>query len=642
MPLITRQQKGSKLTIQEMDGNLLWVNNLTEVTYAQLTNLYGNQGLTPGQYYLITDYKTCYDRPDYDQYRNPIAVSNDSYVQGDVTPLMVLATANDRLAINAYQPSYPFDTIKYDINYSTTESGNPAFGRITERVDEWGNRADYDHRTITFKRYRFYTYYRYNPIAGTVQLQSDGTVLGSGTTFTSLTPGDVIAIRNSSETFYQIESIADDTTMTVVGNVITETGGGGFSFFIANAQGYDSYYQNNIGDPSIFELYNTFEAVNSDGCLGTYIGDHSSYFINEGLGDFLLANNVLKDGRYENNIIGDSSYNNTFNDDCTSNRIGYAFRNNITDDDFDRNIIGDFFENNLIISNFTSNKIGNGFGDNTILCFSFDDSSIGNNFYQNWIDYDFDFLSNQIGNDFNNNVIFDDFYENTIQNQVFNNNFSYEFYRNIIGNRFTDNQIYSLFSYNEIGSDFSSNEISNQNNIGFYTIRYNKIGDTFQGNTIIGNFTDNNIGSNMATNTLENEFAYNQIGSYFSGNTTGIYFGYNKIGSYFQDNIIGDGFGYGGGTGRGNNIGSYFQTNTVGEYFYDNIICDQFVSNIIANDFRYNQILYSITSTDFSSATHVYADYNCRIIKGSDLNNYLEYINASSPPATITLVSITS
>lgn len=50
MPLITRQEKGSLLTIQEMDGNLLWVNNLTEVTYQQLRNLSQNQLLVPGQH----------------------------------------------------------------------------------------------------------------------------------------------------------------------------------------------------------------------------------------------------------------------------------------------------------------------------------------------------------------------------------------------------------------------------------------------------------------------------------------------------------------------------------------------------------------------------------------------------------------
>jgi hypothetical protein len=569
MPLITRQGKGSKLTIQEMDGNLLWMNNLTEVTYAQLVNLIEKEQLVPGQHYLITDFRTCYDRPDYDQYRSPIAVSNDSYTQGNKTePIIVLATKNNVLAIDAYQPAYPNDNIKYDINYTVTESGNPAFGRIIERVDEYGNRADYDHRIITFKRYLLRTYNRLNPLDGTVDLKNDGTVLGVGTLFTNLNPGQVIAIRNSSETFYQIVSIDDDTTMTVTGEFTTPTGAG-FQIFSTNDYSYDSYYPNNVDGQLDFQLYNTFEAAYDDGCINTYIGDHTKYFINEGLGDFLLANNVLKDGRYENNTIGDSSYNNTFNDDCTANKIGYAFRNNITDDDFDSNVIGTFFENNIITANFNDNNIGNNFENNVIINSSLYRNQIGNDFRDNWLDGDWglEFYQNQIGNYFNNNVIYKDFYNNVILND-YNNNQTDFFYDNIIGNYFKGNLAVGYFYKNHIGHDFVSNIT----------------GTEFRDNVIGNNFFDNNIGEN---------------------------------------------FGYGGSEPRGNKIGNDFQTNTIGEYFYDNVICDNFQSNTIVDDFQFNQILYPVISKDFTSSTYVYGNYNCTIIRGSDGNDYIQYFDGT-------------
>ena len=607
MALITRQAKGSKLTIAEMDGNLLWVNNLTEVTYSELQTLISESSLNPGQHYLITDYRTCYDRPDYNIYKSPIAVSNDSYVEESIDPIIVLAISADVLAVNAYQPSYPNDEIKYDVSYTLTESGNPAYGRITERIDEWGNRTDYDHRTINFKRYRLRTYNRYNPLAGTVELLVDGTVTGSATNFTALSPGQAIAIRFSNETFYEIVSVTDDFTMTVTGSAISPSAPG-YQIFDANSHSYDSYYANNIDGQEDFSLYNTFEAsyaFEGDGCINTHIGDHVKYFINEGNADFLLANNVLKDGGYENNTIGDSSYNNTFNDDCTSNRIGYAFRNNITDDDFDSNVIGDFFENNIITANFQYNQIGRNFEDNVILCDSFYRNRIGNDFRDNWLDGDwgFDFQNNNIGNQFNNNVIYKSFYKNFILNGYNDNENWDEFRGNEIGNAFNNNNIYCQFYENDTLDYFESNTLGDSGSIGSYTFSKNRINTNYYNNNILGTFS------------------------------------YNEIGSYFENNTIGDGFGYGYSTSQGNKIGNYFYGNTIGEYFYNNVVADGFYSNTITDYFQLNDVKYSLYSTDFTSATHVYGNYNCTLFLRSDNSSRLSYVDNSD---VINYVGITS
>jgi hypothetical protein len=134
----------------------------TPITYSELTNLISTSGLELGGNYLITDFRTCYDRPDYDETKNPILVSSSSYVEGPIEPIIVFATSNNTLAIDGYQPTYPNDKIKYDVTYSTTESGGAAFGRITERVDNYNNRTDYDHRTIKFKRIWYSTKQRQN------------------------------------------------------------------------------------------------------------------------------------------------------------------------------------------------------------------------------------------------------------------------------------------------------------------------------------------------------------------------------------------------------------------------------------------------------------------------------------------------
>lgn len=609
--------------------------SLSEITYDQVLALISNEQLVSGQYYLISDYKTCYDRPNYDQFKNPIAVSIDSYIEGNISPIIVLAISNNRLAADAYQPAYPNDNIKYDINYSITESGNPAFGRITERIDQYGNRADYDHRDIQFIRYTLYNYNKLNPLQGTVELQGDGTVLGVGTLFTNLVPGNIIAILSSNETFYEVISVLDDTTMTVRGNSITATGTGGYSFYTAYSSTYDSYYPNNIEDPlEAFNLYNTFDASSEyggDGCINTYIGDHAKYFINEGIGDFLLANNVLKDGRYENNTIGDSSYNNTFNDDCTANQIGYGFRNNITDDDFDENVIGTFFENNIITANFYDNHIGNSFNNNFILCDSFYRNQIENDFRNNWLDGDFgfDFQNNQIANQFNNNQVYKEFFKNVILNGYNNNQNWSECYGNKIGNGFNNNEIYNQFYDNHILDYFNNNTIGSSEFIGTYNFYNNIIGNYFKGNLTLGNFFKNHIGHDFVSNNTDTEFRDNVINNNFFDNNIGRNFGYNVIGSNFLNTTVGDDFGYGGEEPRGNKIGNDFQNNIIGENFYDNVICDNFQNNTIVDNFQFNNFSYHNSLTDYTFATHVYGNYNCTMLRGSDGNYYLQYFDGT-------------
>lgn len=585
-----------------------------EDTYDNILNKVNSGELIPSTYYIIKDYQTCYNQPDYDKYQNPIAVSNASYVTTSIDPIIVFATSASTLAPDAYQPSYPNDKIKYDIFYSTTESGDPAFGRITERIDEFGNRADYDHRTIEFKRYMLYTYSKALSLPGTVELQSNGTVLGTLTTFNSLFPGQIIAIKNSNETFYQIVTITDDFTMTVTGESITATGVGGYNLFSTNSHSDDSYYPNNVDGQGSFGLYYTFQAsatFGGDGCINTYIGDHSKYYLNEGTGDFLLANNVLKDGGYQNNTIGDSSYNNTFNDDCTANQIGYGFRNNITDDDFDRNVIGTFFENNIITANFYDNHIGNNFNNNFIICDSFWRNQIGNNFSNNWLDSDwgFDFQNNQIGNQFNSNEIYKEFIKNVILNGYNQNQIWNQFSGNKIGNGFNDNNIYTNF-YDNVILDYFNN---------------NTLGDTTL--VVTYNFEDNNIGNNFANNIII-ECYNNTIKNNFYSNIIGNNFANNRIESNFQNNVITNNFGFET-ISRGNIIGDSFKDNMIGDFFCDNVISNNFQSNVIGNNFQFNNFSYHNFGTDFSFATYVYGNYNCTMLKGSDNNFHLQYFDGT-------------
>jgi hypothetical protein len=609
--------------------NINVTSNVIETTYLDLVNAIKSNTIKQGTFYLIIDFKTCYDIPDYDQFRNPISVSIDSYAEGPVEPILVLATSTNTLAIDAYQPTYPNDKIKYDVSWNETESGKPAFGRITERIDEWNNRTDYDHRNIEFKRYQVNYYSKKNPEPGTIRLLENGEINGNDTSFRSLEVGQVIAIPNSDEVFYKISNIDSNTSMTVTGISITPFGGGGNQFYVAERASYDSYYKSNAHATDDFRLYTTFgDALDDDGATDNYIGNNSIAYLDDEIGDFLLANNVFKSGAYRNNKFGGSCYNNTFNDDCTNNTIGNRFYNNVTDDDFDDNVIGNFFRDNLITADFQNNRIGDNFGFNTITNDDFENNIIGNDFSENWLDSDYEFS----------------FTNNRIANYCYGNTFYREFYRNHIGDEFHNNEIYQEFNNNIIGNFFEENQIGDSEDIRSGYFENNHIGRNFKGNSTRGGFGDNQIGNYFVANNIDNYFVTNIIGNGFFLNDISYNFAYNRIGHGFSQNDIDNDFGFGGGIPRGNFIGNNFDNNEIGEYFYDNTIRDYFYNNNIGDGFINNQVSYdfnnniigdefqnndikviAVGSIDFSASTHVYGDYNCTIFKRPDGELRLSY-----------------
>ena len=88
-----------------------------EVTYDELYSLYTGGTLQPGGYYLITDFQTCYDQPDFDFNGNSIT-SSTTYHVATIDPILALATSGNTLSPYAYQPSYPNDKIQYDITWN--------------------------------------------------------------------------------------------------------------------------------------------------------------------------------------------------------------------------------------------------------------------------------------------------------------------------------------------------------------------------------------------------------------------------------------------------------------------------------------------------------------------------------------------
>jgi hypothetical protein len=647
MSLVLRNEIGRRLSIVEMDGNFTYLQQLalsgttslyySQVTYSELISTIDSGSLNPGSYYSITDFKTCYDQPDYDIYGSPITEGN--YKVGNTHSVLVFATSENTISTDAWQPDFPKDRIKYDYSWTQSErTGGTAYGRISERIDEWNNRTDYDHRDILFKRYDTFSYQVNTPQVGTISVAS-GVVTGVDTVFTDFSVGDIIAIPNFDELFFKINSISGATAMSLTGSIWNVTGND-IKYYSTNTMDRCSYKKNNVDNIS-YEISTFGDAIENSGAFNNYIGDNAnSYYFGE-IGNFLLSNNVFLQGSYYNNKFGNNCYNNTFDDDCTNNTIGNFFRDNITNSDFDDNNIGNYFENNLITSSFRRNvvgenfnnnyitvnsfyrnRIGEQFEDNNILGYEFQNNIIGNAFNSNQIDSNGDgFLKNIIGVGFNNNIInaeFDSntfgnggnnnnfygsiyenkigdyfeynnlgyvsstiqFYENHIGNNFDNNNIYMDFYKNQIFNSFNNNSLYNNFYGNEVGYQFEYNTIGISTGIGDADFYQNKIGNLVKGNFFIGQNYSNEYGENFTANQLSDNTYANKFGYECVVNSLTASFTNNQIGDYFYLNTIDE-------YCQNNNISNYFNNNTIGINFAYNNIGNNFENNTIGDDFGF-------------------------------------------------------
>ena len=602
------------IKLKDDQGNWYGDSSLTTVTYSELRTLQDDGELRPGSYYLISNFRTCYDQPNYDYNGNVITTGN--YKQGNVSPIIVFAISSSQISEIAYQPEFPGDIIHYDPSFSFTEvTEGAAFGRITYRKDNQSNSFDYDFREVLFKRYD--GYFSESVYDGAVSIDGSGNVTGTNTSFTNFAPGNIIGLLNITSSplvsYYEIVSIADDTNMVVTGH--TFNSGNDLRFVDANLISGMSWKQNNIISNTNSTEYLTFE--NHADCFNNTCGNTAAYTVWDE-NTFLLSNNVFRDGEYVDNSFGSEFRNNTFNDDCISNTIRGNFYNNIITNDFDRNTInGNFydnvidcdFQNNLIMESFNNNNLGDDdgidFNDNILNC------TFYNNFFIGYSDFDY----NTIKDTFNQNIILRSFRKNVI-GYTYNNTFGRDFNNNTVGDNFYGNDIYNFFNNNTIGKDFYNNTLGAIDD-NFY-FENNQIGVNFKGNLITGEFSDNKIGNFFMGNEIGTAFNANNIGSYFLVNNIGEGFSsnfimngfesnniennfqQNKIGSSFYDNNIDNNFGAGPGVYRGNVIGNNFSNNTIRENFYDNNIADNFTTNNVGYGFQFNRIETPIDEIDFT------------------------------------------
>lgn len=466
---------------------------LTEVTYSELVNLISGNSLTPMVYYKITDFKTSYNVPEYYVDGTPKNGIQIGHQENAVEPIIVLATSTDTISTSAYQPTYPNDRIQYDWTWNQTEITNDTcYGRITERIDQYGNRTDYDHRTVFFNRFRSYD--KVLKLTGTIFSYNSGLGLisGNGTLFLSeVSVGNILIIDyNGLEIGVKVISASTDNELFVVVDPSFSNinfGEQNFNFYSSTpTPNYNDYKEVYVGQKNLDD-WDNFKTFNLDGSsLNNYIGDYSKFYIEDNVPNsgFLLSNNVFysSNSPIYSNTIGDRSYNNTSKFWFVRNTIGGRFYNNVIHNySFYSNNINEYFNDNIIDGEMYGNSIGD------------------------------EFYGNKIKNQFYGNIIETNFYENLIIGNFSNNN---------VGNNFYTNNITGNTEYNTIGTDTYNNDFygdvyANKINGGFY---YNIIGINFRENSINHLFHNNTIKDNFLRNVINFDFTLNFVGSGFTQN----------------------------------------------------------------------------------------------------------------------------
>jgi len=616
---------------------------LISITYAQLVTAIGAGTLIPGQQYLLTNYQTVYDQPDYDNsgaIKYPIVTKT-----GTVEPLILTATSTTTISATALSTVWPGDRIQYDWSFSFTELGlQPALGRISERITaDDNNRTSYDHRAVLFKRYA-------------------DTLTGCFTEINEPYPG--ATYRDDTPTF----GVECDNMF--LGGIFDGFGFDDPAFIVPNSIFGDycesvttggDFYNNTIG---------SFDPVGLGAfCYGTVFGH---WCHNNKIGDGFYNNRIFNE--FSNNVIGSDFNQNDIGNGFSENLIGNRFIQNTILSNFKKNIISDsvflsnvidddFLGNEITKTTFQNNSIEDYFQNNTI-----GDSYFSSGFFQNnqigdscSNNYMSNFTANQIGFSFFGNgskfAYIDTFDGNRIGDH-FEKNFAYNFYNNRIGDYFNNNGSpesktgrvatfssaitfptaggYTTGTYLDIptlgaGIGFTVDIVVDGAGTiaNFSDIVLNSQGTGYQtGNIVVIDGAE--LGGVSGVDDIElmiesisfvanycYEFHDNIIGNYFQTGNQVNNLSSNKIGDYFQtngdqntpcsdmkNNVIGDGFklnfvhtfnsnhignDFVGNTGWSkNSVFSNFISNQIGDNFQSNKMPDIFGSNKIGNAFFRN------------------------------------------------------
>jgi hypothetical protein len=477
------------------------------VTHTELINLINSSGLIPQASYTITDFQTIYDQPDYDANKNP---KTPVVKTGPVRPIAVVASSVNTLNLEAYDLANPKDIIKYIPEFTTPVSNTVTKGRIIQRIDNFGNETDYDHRIVLYKRY-------YDVSTGDFVIYWDN---GNG----------------SIEVFTFISNFTAENDGTRCRNNFIQ----GPYTAVASMETFTFPYQTHAGSTIVFDLPNVV--------FRSFLSESNKL-------ESISSNVTFSNDSYANNILGE----------CTNCTFALEMRGNlITDRAVECVIKGGLMTNNKLgLLSFVNLRV-TAFRDNVIGILSNPGSIVNGQFLEvfkgriesNTLTY---LIGFKTVNNFNGRI------QSNIglewENIDFGSNNGYDIvditnvsqipsgnsgpistaYRlkaelDTVGDYIGDDFIYTIYDrdgnelpYNALGGVIfiagnTINDIQSMTVIDSTYIRYNNFQTINNCDFRNGNFTSNK-------------------GIYFSNNNVGSCF-FNDFGPSFNDNEVGDNFGY--------------------------------------------------------------------------------------------------
>jgi len=317
------------------------ITDTVSTSYADFYTLITGGNLQAGKTYILIDFQTIYDQIDFDASGN--LKSSLTTKTGAIEEIWVLALAPDRIASTAYSKTYPNDRIQYDWTYNTTlVNGSPAKGRISERIDEWNNRTDYDHRVIKFIRY------------------DDGS-------------GNYVQINDSGRTAKEYLTFGDNYG---AGGIIYDNWLGDF-YSIGAFFGQE--YGNNVFNGSIVVSNKTSSLFHSNTFSGgvnsnTFSGDvHKNTFsggVNSNNFSGYVHSNTFSGGVNSNTFSGDV-YSNTFSGDVHKNTFSGGVNSNNFSGYVNSNTFSGGVNSNTFSGGVNSNTFSGGVNSNTFIYTSY-------------------------------------------------------------------------------------------------------------------------------------------------------------------------------------------------------------------------------------------------------------------------------
>jgi hypothetical protein len=433
--------------------------NVVSRTWAQMSALQTSSTFSAGQYYLINDFQTIYEQPDYVNDENTAVTP--PVKSGPVQPLVVIAISSNTLSPIAFQPAFPKDIIYYDFLYTLPKTGGSTKGRIVYRKDSQGNECNFDFRNILFKRYlsnsEYINVYSSAPNSQFIET----TVFGNN--YTSCFNNKIIV----NTVLENADPLSPDFDLP---NIV-------FLGAVKEATILGAVRNVTVKSSECLNLKMSYRNVN---ITMSSTGLNANNILNNGI-DLVLRGAAIENNQFTNSItnvsiIASSEISHNFIDHIEDvNFNGQNFVNNISGKikDFSCTLGNPTFEYNNILKmennsaqgefknnrfdEFTGNFAGGLFNYNTgVLC---KDNTFGNYTAKN--DLGPHFLDNACGNNFG---------KNNISNEPVGNVILAPFINCTVGTFFSDNTFSKKTDGLTIGNNFKLNDfVSDVTNINFAT-----------------------------------------------------------------------------------------------------------------------------------------------------------------------------